>query len=130
MRSERGQSLTVFVSVVVFALLLVAGLVIDGGAQSAANRRAQLTAAAAARAAADETAAARLAGTRPDVGAAVSAARRVLASDPTLDASVDLLNDGRIRVATSTRVDTILLSLIGISTLPARGEAEAQLFGR
>ena len=34
MRDQRGMSLSVFVAVVVLALLLVAGLVVDGGAQA------------------------------------------------------------------------------------------------
>lgn len=130
MRSERGQSLSVFVAVVVVALLLVAGLVVDGGRQSAASRRAELVAASAARAAVDQTATARLAGVRPDGGAAVAAARAAMAADPDLSAEIRVRADGRIEVVTRTSVPTVFLSLIGVNRLEARGRAEAQLFSR
>ena len=40
MRDQRGQALSVFVAVAVVALLLVCGLVVDGGRQAASARRA------------------------------------------------------------------------------------------
>ena len=43
-RGQRGVSLSSFFAVVVLALLLVAGLVVDGGAQAVAARRAELVA--------------------------------------------------------------------------------------
>lgn len=125
-RDQRGLSMSVFVAVGVLALLLVAGLVIDGGAQAAAARRAELAASAAARAAADETAAARLAGEQPDAGAAIAAARRVLAEADGVTGEVRLSGD-RVQVTTSAGVDTILLSLIGIARLDGHGSAEAEL---
>lgn len=127
-RDERGQALSAFVVVVVLALLLVAGLVIDGGRKSAADRRAELTAAAAARSAADATAAQRQAGRRPDTASAVAAAREVLAAEPGVRGSVTVAADGTVRVITSTSVDTLLLSLIGINRLEGHGDASAQLF--
>lgn len=125
---ERGQALSAFVVVVVLALLLVAGLVVDGGRKSAADRRAELTAAAAARSAADATAAQRQAGRRPDTAAALTAARHVLAAEPGIQGSVSVASDGTVRVTTSTSVDTVLLSLIGINRLEGHGDASAQLF--
>ncbi len=126
--SQRGMSLSAFVAVVVPALLLVAGLVVDGGAQAAAARRVELVAAAAARAAADETAAARLAGEDPDAGAAIAAARRVLAEAGGVTGEVELAGS-RVRVRASTTAETVFLSLVGINRLDARGAAEAELVG-
>ncbi len=127
MRTERGQSLSTFLAVVVFALLVVAGLVVDGGAQLAATRQAELTAAAAARAATDETATRRLAGRAADAGAAVAAARQVLADHPGVTGAVTLAGDGTVRVATRATVETVFLSLIGIDSLSGKGSAESQL---
>ncbi|MGC3993465.1 MAG: hypothetical protein QM779_04955 [Propionicimonas sp.] len=122
---QRGVSLSAFFAVVVLALLLVAGLVVDGGAQAVAARRAELVASAAARAAADETAAARLAGRTPDAGAVIAAARRVL-DEGEVDGDVRLVG-GRVHVDTRTGADTVLLSLVGITRLEAKGSAEADL---
>ena len=127
-RDERGQALSVFVVVSVVALLLIAGLVVDGGRKTAADRRAELTAAAAARAAVDATAPQRQAGHRPDAGVALAAAQEVLAGEPDIQGSVSLAADGTVRVTTSTSVDTVLLSLIGITRLPGNGNAAAQLY--
>ena len=125
-RNERGLSLSAFVAVSVLALLLVAGLVVDGGAQAVASRRAEFVAAAAARAAADETATARLAGQRPEAAAAISAARHVLADSGDVTGDVQLAG-GRVVVTTTSGVDTVFLSLIGITRLNGRGSAEAEL---
>ena len=118
-RSERGQALSSFIVVVVIALLLITGLVVDGGRKSAADRRAELTAAAAAQ---------RQAGRRPDAGVAIAAARQVIADESGLQGSATLAADGSVQVTTSTTVDTVFLSLIGINTLQGHGEAKAQLF--
>ena len=126
-RDERGTSLTVFVATVVAALILVAGLVVDGGAQSTAARRCEQVAAQAARAASDAGAAARAGGRRPDSAQMLAAAREVIAgSGVTGDAAVA---GGAIRVRTQARVDTVFLSVIGVSSLGAEGEAEAVLLG-
>lgn len=52
---------------------------------------------------------------------------RSIAGEAGLQGSVGLAADGTVRVTTSTSVDTVLLSLIGINTLPGHGSAEAQL---
>ncbi len=126
MRDERGVSMSSFVAVVVLALLLVAGLVVDGGAQAVATRRAELIASAAARAAADETAGARLAGREPDAGAAIAAAQRVITASRDVTGEVRLVA-GRVRVTTSSGANPVFLSLIGIQRLTAHGSAEAEL---
>lgn len=124
--NQRGVSLSSFFAVVVLALLLVAGLVVDGGAQAVAARRAELVASAAARAGADATAASRLAGEAPDVSAAVLAAQKVLSASEDVIGDVEVAG-GRIRVTTTSGADTVLLSLIGIGRLDAHGSAEAEL---
>lgn len=126
MRDQRGQALSVFVAVAVVALLLVCGLVVDGGAQARAVRQAETAAALAARAAADATATARLAGAEPDHAEAVRAAHRVLAGYQGLTGEVRLVPGG-VEVRTRTSVETVFLSLIGIDSLAAAGSATAEL---
>ena len=125
MREERGQALSVFVAVSVLGLLLMCGLVVDGGAQAEAARRAQSAAAMAARSALDTTATARLAGAEPEVGRAVAAARQVLRAHG-VQGDISL-RAGQVEVTTSTQVETVFLSLIGITTLRATGSATAEL---
>ena len=125
MHEERGQALSVFVAVSVLGLLLMCGLVVDGGAQAEAARRTQNAAALAARAALDTTATARLAGAEPEVGKAVAVARQVLAAHGVEGAIT--LRGGQVEVTTTTQVETIFLSLIGITTLRASGSATAEL---
>lgn len=127
MRDERGHSLSSFVAVTVVALLLVAGLVVDGGAQVHAARRAELAASAAARAAAAQTATNRLAGVALDAGAATAAAQRALAGHPGVTGEVTFTGQGVVRVRTRTSVETVFLSLIGVHSLSASGSAEARL---
>lgn len=124
MSPERGASLSALFAVVVVALLLVAGLVVDGGAQNSAQRRAEAVAAQAARAGADADTTARLAGGR-DRNAVLAAARQVLTSEG-LDGEVTVQGD-RVVVRTRTTAETTFLSLIGIKRLRARGEAAAEL---
>ncbi len=124
MPEERGQSLSVLVAVSVVGLLLMCGLVVDGGAQAEAARRAQSAAALAARAALDTTATARLAGAEPDVGQAVAVARQVLSAHG-VEGEITL-RAGEVEVTTRTRVETVFLSLIGINTLGASGSATAE----
>ncbi len=124
--NQRGVSLSAFFAVVVFALLLAAGLVVDGGAQAVAARRAELVASAAARAGADATTTSRLAGRAPDQVAAVAAAQRVLSENADVSGDVRVVG-ARIQVTTRSGVDTVLLSLIGVRRLEARGSAEAEV---
>ena len=123
----RGVSLSAFVAVVTLALLLMAGVVIDGGSQSAATRRCAQLAAQAARAASDAGALARAAGTDLDTGAMLVAGNAVIASSG-LEGSVTISGD-RVTARTSTSAPTIFLSLIGIAALPASGEATVVLQG-
>lgn len=125
MRNQRGMSLSPFVAILLPALLVMIGLVVDGGAQAAAARRSELVAAAAARAAVDDTAAARLAGAQPNIAHAIAVAHNAIAAaGVTGDVQVVA---GRVVVHTTDTVSTSLLSLIGITKLTASGSAEAEL---
>jgi hypothetical protein len=125
-QNQRGLSMAPFVGAVVLSILLLIGLVVDGGAQATATQRAERLAAAAARAAADETASARLAGQVPDYGAAIARAESVVSAEPDVTAEVTF-SSGRVRVVTRTWADTTVLSVIGINRLEAHGSAEAEL---
>jgi hypothetical protein len=128
MRDQRGMSLSPFIVGILPALLIMIGLVVDGGAQAAAQRRAEGLAAAAARAAADDTAAARLAGGTVDIPHAIARAQAVIAERTGVDGDVTVV-DGRVSVRTHISVPTVLLSLIGVNQLAAQGSAEAELVG-
>lgn len=124
-RDERGHALSVFVVTVVAALILMAGLVVDGGAQSAATRRAEQVASQAARAAMDAGATSRIGGAGTDAAAMYAAAQGVLGASG-MDGSVTITGDA-VLVRTRTSTPTVFLSLAGIGSLPARGEATAVL---
>lgn len=125
-RGERGGSQSILLLGVVVALVLSAGLVVDGGRQTAAARDAEAVAAGAARAGVNAAATGRLAG-RSNTTAAVSAARSFLAGAPDVSGSVQLLPGGRLRVTTQSTQPTRYLSIIGITTVTGRGQATADL---
>lgn len=122
---EHGQSISVFVVVVLVALFLTVGLVIDGGQKITATARAETAAAGAARAAGNAAATGAVVG-RPDVGAARAAAGSYLASSPGVTGSVAVA-DGVVVVTTRSSVPTIFLSVIGIGSLSGTGRAEATI---
>lgn len=126
-RSARGQSLTVFAVVIMAALIMTAGLVIDGGQKAAAISRAESVAAAAARVGSEAGAAGSVAG-QANSGTALAAAKSYLDSSVGVTGSATIL-DGRVSVHTEVRIDTIFLSVIGIDELTATGEASAELMG-
>jgi hypothetical protein len=127
--SERG-SVTVFVSVAALALLLMAGLVVDGGAKVRAIQRADAVAAEAARAAGQAIVLpAAVVGDPPraDLVASVRTAEGYLAAEG-VAGSVEVLDGGtQVRVRVHTSTPTVFLGLIGISSLNATGEATATL---
>lgn len=121
---DRGVSLSAFTAVVMVALILMVGLVVDGGTRSAAQRRAEGVAAAAARAALDASSAERLAG-----GSGVQAALR--AGQAVIDQSgfsgrVQVQDDQAVVTVTGS-VATVFLSLAGITQLRVEASATAQL---
>ena len=122
-RNERGLSITPFVSVVFAALILTAGLVIDGGQKVAATSRAETAAAGASRAAGNAAATQELGAGNP-AGAAVTAARNYLAGEPGVTGSVTV-SAGIVEVTTRATQPTILLSMIGIDAVTGTGRAEA-----
>lgn len=124
-RDERGMSVSVMVLLWIGALLLVAGLIVDGGQQVTAARRAESVAAGAARAAADAGATGRLAG-RPDPGTAMRAARAYLAGANGVRGTAGL-RGGVVRVETESTSPTIFLSVIGIAQVRGTAAAEADL---
>lgn len=127
MHKDSGQSLSAFTAVVAVALFLVAGLVIDGGAQLAAMSRAESIAANAVRVAADASATATVEG---ESGAPEgrSAAMRYLSTQKDVVGDVQFDADGSITVTVRITQDTVFLSLIGMTTVDAAASASGRLY--
>lgn len=126
-RDQRGLSLSVFVVLGTLALVLMIGLVVDGGQKVQAARQAEAAASGAARAGVDAGATARL-GNSTDRGRSITAARAYLAGSEAVTGQVELRGDRVVVHASSTR-PTLFLSLIGIGQVTAKASAEADLFG-
>jgi hypothetical protein len=124
-RNERGLSITPFVAVIFAALIMTAGLVIDGGQKVAAASRAETAAAGASRAAGNAAATQEL-GAGDPAGAAVAAARNYLAGQPGVTGSVTV-RAGIVEVRTLATEPTILLSAIGIDAVTGAGRAQASI---
>jgi len=124
-RNELGQSISLFVLVIMSALITTTGLVIDGGQKVTATSRAEAAAAGAGRAAGNAAATQQLGGADP-ASAAVLAAKTYLAGQPGIDGTVSIHN-GVVMVATSAQEPTILLSAIGIGSISGRGEARVNI---
>lgn len=124
-RDERGQSISLFVLVIMGALIMTAGLVIDGGQKVAATSRAESAAAGASRAAGNAAATQQLGGGDP-ASAAVIAAKTYLAGQPGVTGTVSISN-GIIVVTTTADEPTILLSTIGIASVSGEGSARANI---
>ncbi len=125
-RDERGQ-LTLFVVFMTLALLILAGLVVDGGYVLAARRRAIDQANGAARAGAEALApsAYRAAGrVHLDADAAVAAAQSYLsAGGHTGTVSVD---GDRVSVSLSFVQRTTLLRMVGMDAVTVSGRGQAR----
>jgi len=116
--------MSVFACGVIVALLILAGLVVDGTAQMAARERAHGAAAQVARFATDTSVPYQVDGSdgrNVALVAAQTAAANYL--DLTFDITMDAV--GTLHIVATARVNTVFLGLIGISSLPARGEASA-----
>ncbi len=122
---ERG-SLTVFTAVVAVSLLLVSGLVVDGGAYLAAQRSAVDLAEQAARQGADQVSQQSL---RNGV-VEVSAQRAVAAAESYLEAAghpgTAWVSGQTVYVSVAYRKPTILLEVMGLRELDIRATASAQ----
>jgi hypothetical protein len=124
-RNERGQSISLFVLVIMSALMITTGLVIDGGQKVAATSRAESAAAGAGRAAGNAAATQQLGGA-DSAGAAVLAAKTYLAGQPRVVGTV-AISSGVVLVTTSADEPTILLSVIGIRSVSGRGSARVNI---
>jgi hypothetical protein len=122
---ERGQSISLFVLVIMGALIMTTGLVIDGGQKITATSRAESAAAGASRAAGNAAATQQLGGADP-ASAAVLAAKTYLAGQPGVEGTVSISN-GVITITTGADVPTIFLSIIGISSVSGKGLARANI---
>ncbi|MFI6321596.1 pilus assembly protein TadG-related protein [Nonomuraea sp. NPDC050556] len=126
---DRG-SVTGFVMVFVLALLLCAGLVIDGGAKLQAYREAYAVAEEAARAGAGQVDVDRVyaQGGRfeIDTAKALAAARAYLGTSGH-PGSAAMTGERTIEVTASVTKKTVLLSLIGVTSVEATARASAQM---
>jgi len=123
-------SVSVLVAVLGFALLLMLGLVVDGGRQLIAYRRAANNAEQAARAGALNPAGLRTGSYILDPAAATAAARRYLsASQPggQITASSITVTGNTVAVSVTLRRTTTFLVAVGITGVSATGRGRAQL---
>ena len=128
--STDSGSVSVFVAVAAFAVLVLTGLVVDGSGKIRALQRADATAQEAARAGGQVLAlpeAVRGQSSRVQATAAAAAARSYL-RDAGVDGQVAVLDGGQgLRVTTSLTYQPTFLSLIGIHALGVTGHADARL---
>lgn len=117
--------MSVFVIVVFASLILVAGLVVDGGQKVTATRRAESVAAAAARAGADAGATGSIAGGKTRASA-VTVATTYLRGSSGVTGSVSV-RGGRVIVTTEVRQPTIFLSVLGLTHVTGRAESVHEL---
>jgi len=125
---ERG-SLTLMLAVLMVSLLVLAGLVIDGGRKLTESEGAYAIAQEAARAGAgmvNRSAAYRSGTFEVDSAQAVAAARAYLAAAG-YRGSVSVSGADRIRVTVTVTEPTVALSLIGIDSMTSTGTAVASL---
>ena len=129
MRSrDDGGSITLTLVVMVTALLVAVGLVVDGGAKLRAVQQATAAAGEAARAAAQQVNVAQVqaAGSaRLDAAAARRAAQDTLA-EAGVEGSVTVTS-GSVSVNATVTRPTVFLSLVGIGSLSGTGAASADL---
>ena len=124
---EQGQ-ITVFVVVIMVALLAVAGLVYDGGRALAAKTTCIDIAQEAARAGAQQVNLASFRATGQvvlDAAAALAAAQAYLADTGTGDTATVTVAGDTVTVAVSSVQPTVFLGLIGIRSLHVTGTATA-----
>lgn len=127
-RSERG-SISLFAVVVTVGLIVVIGLVVDGGGKIHAQQRAQTAAREAARAGGQAIVAGtaiRGQGAVVDTGAARTAAQNYLAVAG-VAGTVSIQGGNTVVVRTSESYQPTFLSIVGIGTQTVTGSAEAQI---
>lgn len=126
---DRG-AVTLFVAIAMVGLMVLAGLVVDGGAKVRAAQRADRVAAEAARAAGQAIDLATVlegSDLSVDRRAALRAAEAYLASAG-VDGSARVIDRGSgISVSTTTSAPTVFLGLIGVPRLTVEGAAQVSL---
>lgn len=127
LRDDERGSITPFFVVLVPALVLIIGLVVDGAGKIQANENAQAIASGASRAAANAVAAQVVS----NGGVSLDNNRARIAATDYIEASgmtgtVTVVGD-RISVSVETSYATKFVSIIGITALPAEASATAQI---
>ena len=121
---ERG-SLSAFVALLLVAIFVLMGLVVDGGLAASAREQAAEEAAQAARAGAGSISveALRSGQVQIDDSEAIATAEQfmVAAGHP----GVATVSSGRVQVEISYRVPTVILGIVGVTTLPVSAAATA-----
>lgn len=126
-RSQRGASSSLLVAIIAPMLLVLVGLVVDGGGQLAAVRQAEAVAAQAARAGADASAT-QLIGQQASVAAAARAGAEEHLRRARIAGTVTV-TDGVVTVNTTVPYRTVFLGIIGQHQLVGHGTASARLAG-
>jgi len=116
--------MSVFACGAIMALLILAGLLVDGTAQMSARQRAVDATSEVARYATD-AAAPYLVDGQDGTAPAMAAARTASASYPDLVFTITMGGGGVLHIEATTTVKTTFLQLIGVSRLRATGRAEA-----
>ena len=125
-KDQRGASMSVFACGAVMALLILAGLLVDGAAQMSARQRAVDATAQVARFATD-AAAPYLVDGQDGTGPALAAAQAAAARYSDLTFTITMKGADVISIEATTTVETTFLQLIGVPTLRASGTSEAIL---
>jgi len=122
-------SVTVFVAVTVLGILILCGLVVDGGAKLRAVQHADRVATEAARAAGQAADPAALAGgeARVDRRAAVDAATAFLSAAGATGSATVSADGTAVEVTVTATAPTVFLGLIGVSTFTVTGHGRATL---
>ena len=126
---REAGSVTVFVAITALGILILCGLVVDGGAKLRAVQRADRVATEAARAAGQAADLAALAGgeARVDRQAAVDAATAFLTAAGESGTATVSADDTAVEVTVTTTAPTVFLGLIGIPAFTVTGHGRAIL---
>ena len=126
---REAGSVTVFAAITVLGILILCGLVVDGGAKLRAVQQADRIATEAARAAGQSADAAALAGgpARVDRQSAVNAAQAFLAAAGATGTATVSADGTGVEVTVTTTAPTVFLGLIGVSSFTVTGHGQATL---
>ena len=127
--NREAGSVTVFVAITVLGILILCGLVVDGGAKLRAVQHAERVATEAARAAGQAADPAALAGgeARVDRQAAVDAATAFLAAAGATGSATVSADGTAVEVSVTTTAPTVFLGLMGIPAFTVTGHGRATL---